>query len=95
MAKKTTNKAALGKKATAAKSKKRTPAAKVDRIEVELDPLEVEAYELAHSSDSVCKELELAVTLATSQAVRKVFKQHRISLTLPQSQEVALLLFGE
>jgi hypothetical protein len=96
MAKKTTKKkATTHKKATAKKSKKKSPATKVDRIEIELDPAEVKAYELAHSSDTVRKELELAVTLSMAQAVRKVFTQHGVSLTLSQSQQVAVLLFGE
>jgi hypothetical protein len=96
MAKKTTKKkSTVATKATATKSKKKAPAKKTDRIEIELDPVEVEAYELAHSSDRVRKELELAVTLAMSQAVRKVFQQHRISLTPPQSQHIAMILFGD
>jgi len=96
MAKKTTKKkATTEKKATTAKSKKQTPAKADDRIEIELDPVEVKAYELAHSSDKVCDELELAVALAMSQAVRKVFKQHRISLTAPQAQKLAMILFGD
>ena len=90
MAKKTTK-----KKATATKAKKKAPAKKVERIEIELDPVETKAFELAHSSAEVQKELEEAVTLAMSQAVRKVFKQHGISLTPPQAQEVAAFLFGD
>ena len=90
MAKKTTK-----KKATATKAKKKAPAKKVERIEIELDPVETKAFELAHSSAEVQKELEEAVTLAMSQAVRKVFKQHGISLTPPQGQEVAAFLFGD
>ena len=41
------------------------------------------------------KQLEEAATLAMSQAVRKVFKEHKISLTAPQAQEVAAFLFGD
>jgi len=97
MAKKTTKKkAATAKtKAPAAKGKKKAPATKVERIEIELDPVETKAFKLAHSSAEVQKELEEAVTLAMSQAVRKVFKQHGISLTPPQAQEVAAFLFGD
>jgi hypothetical protein len=95
MAKKTTKKATGKKKTSPAKSAKKATRAKADRIEIELDPLAVKAYELAHASDAVCKELELAVTSAVSQAIRKVFKGHRISLTLPQAEELAMLFFGE
>ena len=89
MAKKTTK-----KKHAATKTKKKASAKKVERVEIELDPAEAKAFELAHSSGEVCEELELAVSLAISQAVRKVFKQHRISLTTTQAQKVAVLLFG-
>jgi hypothetical protein len=87
MAKKTTKPATRGKK--------KAPAKKIERIEIELDPVETRAFELAHSSIEVRTELEEAVTMAMSQAVRKVFKQHGISLTSSQAPEVALLLFGE
>jgi hypothetical protein len=89
MAKKTT------KKKPATKAKKKAPAKKVERVEIELDPVETKAFELAHSSVEVCTELEEAVTSAISQAVQKVFKGHRISLKPLQAQEVALLLFGD
>jgi len=90
MAKKTTT-----KKATAAKAKKKAPAKKAKPVEIELEPGEIKAFELAHSSAKVCKELELAVTSAISQAVRKVFKQHGIALATAQAEKVALLLFGD
>jgi hypothetical protein len=97
MAKATAKTRATAKKrATPTKAaKKRAPAKKVERIEIELDPVETSAVELAHSSDEVCRELEEAVTVAVSQAVRKVFKQRGVSLTAPQAQEVAMLLFGD
>jgi len=83
----------MAKKTT--KAKKKAPAKKIERIEIDLDPAETKAVELAHSSVAVRTELEEAVTLAMSQAVRKVFKQHGISLTSSQAPEVALLLFGD
>jgi hypothetical protein len=89
MAKKTT------KKKPAAKAKKKAPAKKTERVEIELDPIEIKALELAQSAPKVRKELEEAATLAMSQAVREVFKQYGISLTRPQSQEVAAVLFGD
>lgn len=98
MAKKTTKSATPSKKKTPAKkaAKKKTPAKSQEKqVEIELDPVEVEAFNLAHTSDKVCTDLEKAVTAAVSQAVRKVFKQHSVSLTAPQAEKVALLLFGD
>jgi hypothetical protein len=103
MAKKTAKKKATTTKAPASKakgakaaSKKKAPAKKkVDHVEIQLGPEETKAFELAHSSDEVCEELELAVTAAMAQAVRKVFKKHAISMTESQAQQVALLLFGD
>ena len=79
----------------ATKTKKKAPSKKIERIEIELDPVETKAFDLAHSSVELRSELEEAVTLAIARTVRKVFKQHRISLTTPQAQELALLLFGD
>jgi hypothetical protein len=101
MAKKTTKSAAKpskapAKKAPAKATKKKAPAKKQAKpVEIELDPAEAKAIELAHASDEVCTELEDAVTSAISQAVRKVFKQHDVALTSDQAEEVALLLFGD
>jgi nitrogen fixation protein FixH len=95
MAKKTAKKKTPAKKATATKAKKKAPAKKAEHVEIELAPVETKAFELAHSSAKVQKELEEAATLAMSQAVRKVFKQHGISLTPPQAQIVAAVLFGD
>ena len=79
----------------ATKTKKKAPSKKIERIEIKLDPVEIKAFDLAHSSVEMRSELEEAVTLAIAQTVRKVFKQHRVSLTTIQAQEVALLLFGD
>jgi hypothetical protein len=79
----------------AAKAKKKASPKKVEQVEIELDAIEIKALKLANSSAKVCKELELAVALAISQTVRKVFKQHGISLSPPQAQGVAGLLFGD
>ena len=79
----------------AIKAKKTAQAKQIERIEIELDPIETKAFDLAHSSVEVCTELEEAVALAISQVVRKVFKQHGISLSPSQAQEVALLMFGD
>ena len=90
MAKKTAK-----KKPAAAKTEKKAPAKKIEHVEIELDPIETEAFELAHRSNAVRNDLELAVTTAVSQSVRKVFKQHGVTLNASQAQEVALLLFGD
>jgi len=93
MAKKTAKKTTKNKPA-ATKAKKKASPKKAECVEIELEGVEAEAYELAHSSDKVCEELEVAVSEAMSQIVRKVFKQNKISLTIPQSQKVAMFLFG-
>jgi transposase len=89
--------AATPKKATATKpAKKKAPAKKAaEPAEIVLEPAEEEALDLAQSASDVCSELEVAVTSAVTQAVRKIFKQHRISLTPPQAKNVALMLFGD
>lgn len=99
MAKKTATKkapAAKAKKTPAKKAPaKKAPAKKAKPVEIELEPAEIKAFELAHSSEQVCKELELAVTATIATAVRKVFKQHSIALSPVQAEKVALLLFGD
>ena len=105
MAKKTAKKAANkpAKKAAAPKAKK-APAkakkaekapAKIEKFEIELGPNETKAFDLAQTSDAVCQDLEEAVTDAISQAVRKVFKKHKVTLTQPEALEVAATLFGD
>ena len=99
MAKKTTKKkpaAKTTKKAPPAKAKRKASAKKAEaRVEIEFDAIEIKAIKLAHSSAKVQRELEEAVSFATCQAVRKVLKRSRISLTPPQSQNVAAFLFGD
>jgi uncharacterized protein YcgI (DUF1989 family) len=97
MAKKTAKKkAAPAKKSTSKKAApKKAPAKKVEHVEIQLSPAETAAFELAHSSEEVCKELEEAVTAVMGDTIRKVFKKHKISLTQPEGQQVALLLFGD
>lgn len=92
----TTKRAPAKRKAAGAKAtKKKASPRKSEPVEIELDAVEAAAIELVHSSDKVCLELEKAVTSTVCEAVRKVFKQHRISLTSEQAQRVALLLFGD
>jgi hypothetical protein len=95
MAKKTTKPAAKAKKATGAKPAKKAPAKKVETIEIKLDAVETQAIQLADSSDDVCEELEKAVTSAVSDAVRKVYKKNKITLTAAQAENVALALFAD
>jgi hypothetical protein len=96
MVKKPAAKKSTAKKSPAKKSTtKKKPAKKVERVEIQLDPVETKAFELAHASEEVRRDLEEAVTLAMSETVRKVFKKHRLALTAEQAQEVALLLFGD
>jgi hypothetical protein len=96
MAKKTSKKAPVAKatkKAAGAKAKKKAAPKKAEHFEIELDPAETKAFELAHGSDKVRKDLEEAATVAMAAAVRKVFKRHGVSLTESQSQTVMALLF--
>ena len=102
MAKKkaTTKTTATGKSAKAASSKtkaaKKPAASKGGKTdEIKLDAVEQQAFQLAHSSKAVCQELELSVSEAICQAVRKVFKQHKIALTQEQGETVAFVLFGD
>jgi hypothetical protein len=104
MAKKTAKKsvAASKKTAKAPKAAAKKPAAgkkksseKVECVEIELGPAEEKALLLAHSSEAVCEELELAVTEAIAKAVRNVFKSHDVALSAAESQQVALFLFGD
>ena len=95
MAKKTTKPATNAKKQAPSKKTTKKTTKKAEPVAIELDEVEATAIELVHSSSKVCTELEKAVTAAVSDAVRKVFKQHRVSLTSEQAQKVALLLFGD
>jgi hypothetical protein len=89
-------KKATGAKAASAKATKKKAAPKEpESVEIELDAVEAEAFELAHSSDQLASDLEKAVTSAVTQVIRKVYKQHSISLSLAQAERVALMLFGD
>ena len=85
---------ATNKKA-AAKPKNNRGAKKAEPFQFELDSTETKAFELAQSSDQVRNDLEEAATQAISLAVRKVFKQHGVTLKEPQAQRVAVVLFGD
>lgn len=90
------------KKTTAAGKSSKTKAApkpstsgRGKAAQVALDPIEQEAFRLAHSSKAVCRELELSVSEAICQAVRKVFKRHKVVLTQSQGETLAVVLFGD
>jgi hypothetical protein len=94
MAKKTAKKTGK-KRLTANKTKSKKSSRKVESIEIELDPIQTAAFELAYSSEEVRRELESGVSEAISRAVRKVFKRHEIALSQPQALEVAGIMFGD
>ena len=85
------------KKPAAAKAaKKKAPAKKkAEPAPIVLSAVEEKAFDLVQSSKAVCRALEVAVTAAVAAAVQKVFKQHKIDLTAPQAQNVAVILFGD
>jgi hypothetical protein len=85
------------KKPAAAKAaKKKSPAKKkAEPAGIVLSAVEEKAFDLVQSSKAVCRELEVAVTGAVAEAVQKVFKQHKIDMTAEQSQNVAVILFGD
>ena len=72
-------------------TKKKAPAA----TEIVLDAVEEKAYDLAHSSAAVCKELEVEATAALTQAVRRVYKAHGLTLSAEQASRVTMILFGD
>jgi hypothetical protein len=65
------------------------------REEFALAPLEAKAFDLAQSSDKVRVELEQAVTKAAADAVRKVFRLHKIGLSPAEAANLTVILFGE
>ncbi len=97
MAKKkaTTKTSAKSKSSQTKAAKKPAACGRGKTEEIKLDPVEQAAFRLAHSSKAVCRELELSVSEAICQAVRKVFKQHKIALTQEQGETVAFVLFGD
>jgi hypothetical protein len=60
-----------------------------------LSDIETQAFDLAQSSEKVCKELELAVTKAAAIAVRKIFRLHKIHLNVAEAANLTVVLFGE
>jgi Skp family chaperone for outer membrane proteins len=89
-------KKAAKKKTSPKKTAERQPAAHADHSDdITLDAVEAKAFELAQSSAKVQSDLEQAVTEAMAKAVRKVFKDHGLSLTADQGLNMAMVLFGD
>ena len=84
-----------GKSPQAKAAPKRSASGRGKAKPIALEPVEQEAFQLAHSSKAVCRELELSVSEAICQAVRKVFKRHNVVLTPAQGDTVAFVLFGD
>ncbi len=60
-----------------------------------LSDIETQAFDLAQSSAKVRRELERAVTEAAANAVRKVFRLHKIRLNAVEAANLTVILFGE
>jgi ribosomal protein S25 len=89
-------KTAAAKKPAAKAAKKKAPAKKkAEPAQIVLSAVEEKAFDLVQSSKAVCRELEVAVTGAVAEAVQDVFEEHGIVLTASQSQNVAVILFGD
>jgi hypothetical protein len=83
-------KGAAKKSATSAKKVK-----KPHQEQVVLDPVEEKALRLVGKSAKIQAQFEEAAMLAVGKAVRKVMKDHGISLTPPQVSRLASIWFGE
>ena len=81
--------------ATKKAPKKKASPKKAEPMEIKLEAAEEKALDMVQSSKRLCKDLETEVTGAISQAVKKVFESHKHALTPAQSQNVALILFGD
>lgn len=87
----------MAKKRPAKKTAKTTKkaGAKVQSEQIVLRPAPNKALKLVDKSAKVRADLEGAVTLAAAKAVRKVMKDHGITLTPPEASEITSILFGE
>jgi len=84
----------MAKKRTTKKTTKKA-GKKVLNEQIVLDPVEKKALRLVDRSDKLRGELEQSVILAASKAVRKVMKDHKITLTPPQASVITSILFEE
>ena len=63
--------------------------------ELVLDAVQDKALKLADRSAKVREELEAAVGVAATKAVRKCMKEHNIDLTMSQAAMLAAIWFSE
>ncbi len=83
----------MAKKRAAAK---KAPSAEKSVMEEALfDPTPAKALRMVDTSAKLRAELERAVTMAAIKAVRKVMKDHGISLTMAQAMVLTSNWFGE
>ena len=83
----------MAKKRAPKKTKKGAKSAREEQII--LDPDQDKALRLVDKSAKIRAELEGAVSLAAAKAVRKVMKDHGISLTPAQTTVLTSIWFGE
>jgi len=84
----------MAKKRAAAK---RAPSTKrkARKEEIVLDPIQDKALKMVDKSAKLRAELERTVTMAAIKAVKKVMKDHGISLTMAQAMVLTSIWFGE
>jgi hypothetical protein len=63
--------------------------------QIALSPAQDKALKMVDKSAKVRAELEEAVSLAITKAVRKCMKDNKIELTLPEVSVLASIWFGE
>ena len=87
----------MAKKRAAKKSARSTSKAtkKTHEEEIILAPEQDKALKLVDGLTKIRAELEHAVTSSAARAVRKVMKDHGISLTPPQAGVLTSIWFGE
>ena len=83
----------MAKKRAPKKTKKGAKSAREEQII--LDPEQDKALRLVDKSAKIRAELEEVVSLAAAKAVRKVMKDHGISLTPAQTTVLTSIWFGE
>lgn len=86
----------MAKKQTAKQAPKTTKKInkKVQDEQIVLSPAQDKAFLLVDKSAKVRAELEAAVVVAVTNAVRKVMKNHDISLSALESADLAAIWFG-
>ena len=82
-------------KETPATSKSAEAEMEAHEEELVLAPGQDKSLKLVEKSAKVRAELEGAVTLAITKAVRKCMKDNKIELTLPEASMLAAIWFGD